>query len=502
MSRLVRPAAASRATSRSRPVRGSTPEPRARAGVRSPPASSAMSAERRAAAVARRASPVGPVELGQLGGGLGGQPEGVEGLEAVDHVAEGGGVGLDQGAGVGGQDGDEGAVHLGGELVEAVDDGGGLAEADEVVQERGLEDVHLVVAHGPDDVADAPAGRGQVAPAGVEPGVGALAGGRRGGQRAVAHPVGLGEGGGGRLAVAEEQVALGDADVGPHQRGLLARPGRLVGDGGEAPDGLVAPAGVAGDLGERHLEPDPGPQGAVLPRPLGGGLEQLAGLDVAARVGEGVGLVDEVLGDAAAGGPVGQLGVARRRPGGLPLRPPRSGRGRGGWRPGPAPGRRRCGASRPDRPTGVGDAQRLGRAPGAGEGVGLLPLLITEGMRAMSVKVDSVTGVSGFITPNSRVDVLVAGKPEGGGDEDERSKLILQNVRVLATGKSIEQKDEKPVEVPTVTLLVSPEEAEKLTLATRQEPVRLALRNYRDEEVVRTSGHVDDGALRERGPRS
>lgn len=122
------------------------------------------------------------------------------------------------------------------------------------------------------------------------------------------------------------------------------------------------------------------------------------------------------------------------------------------------------------------------------QGVGLLPMLITEGMRAMSVKVDSVTGVSGFITPNSRVDVLVAGKPDGDGSEVERSKLILQNVRVLATGKSIEQQDEKPVEVPTVTLLVSPEEAEKLTLATRQEPVRLALRNFRDEEVVRTSG--------------
>ncbi|MGH7342152.1 MAG: Flp pilus assembly protein CpaB [Candidatus Rokuibacteriota bacterium] len=122
------------------------------------------------------------------------------------------------------------------------------------------------------------------------------------------------------------------------------------------------------------------------------------------------------------------------------------------------------------------------------EGVGLLPMLITEGMRAMSVKVDSVTGVSGFITPNSRVDVLVAGRPDGRGDDEERSKLILQNVRVLATGKSIEQQDEKPVEVPNVTLLVTPEEAEKLTLATRQEPVRLALRNFRDEEVVRTSG--------------
>jgi pilus assembly protein CpaB len=121
------------------------------------------------------------------------------------------------------------------------------------------------------------------------------------------------------------------------------------------------------------------------------------------------------------------------------------------------------------------------------EGSGLLPLLITEGMRAMSVKVDDVTGVSGFITPNSRVDVLVSGS-DGEDRGDQRSKLILQNVKVLATGKSIEQKDEKPVEVPTVTLLVSPADAEKLTLASRQDPVRLALRNYRDEDLVGTPG--------------
>jgi len=121
------------------------------------------------------------------------------------------------------------------------------------------------------------------------------------------------------------------------------------------------------------------------------------------------------------------------------------------------------------------------------ENAGLLPLLISQGMRAMSVKVDNVTGVSGFITPNSRVDVLVSGKPEG-SDQDERSKLILQNVKVLATGTSIEQVDNKPVEVPTVTLLVTPGEAEKMTLATHHQPVRLALRNYRDEEMVATSG--------------
>src|SRR5262249_5034205 len=97
---------------------------------------------------------------------------------------------------------------------------------------------------------------------------------------------------------------------------------------------------------------------------------------------------------------------------------------------------------------------------------GLLPSMIPEGMRAMSVKVDDVTGVSGFITPNSRVDVLVAGAAgEGEGNQEQRSKLILQNIKVLAIGRSIEQHEDKPVEVPTVTLLVSPDQAEKLTLA-------------------------------------
>ena len=132
--------------------------------------------------------------------------------------------------------------------------------------------------------------------------------------------------------------------------------------------------------------------------------------------------------------------------------------------------------------------QPLGESLVVAQGTGLMPLLITEGMRAMSVKVDNVTGVSGFITPSSRVDVLVSGTPDGNGSQEQRSKVILQNIRVLATGTSIEQRNDKPVEVPTVTLLVSPEDAEKLTLATRQEPVRLALRNYRDEDLVRTPG--------------
>jgi len=135
--------------------------------------------------------------------------------------------------------------------------------------------------------------------------------------------------------------------------------------------------------------------------------------------------------------------------------------------------------------TTIGKNQPVAQSELISQGAGLLPLLIDEGMRAMSVKVDSVTGVSGFITPNSHVDVLIAGNRE---NNDMRSRVILQNIKVLATGTIIEQKDEKPIEVPTVTLLVSPEQAETLTLATRYDAVRLALRNYRDEEVVETTG--------------
>jgi pilus assembly protein CpaB len=130
------------------------------------------------------------------------------------------------------------------------------------------------------------------------------------------------------------------------------------------------------------------------------------------------------------------------------------------------------------------------------QGAGLLPAMIPDGMRAMSVKVDDVTGVSGFITPNSRVDVLVAGAAgEGESGQSQHSKLVLQNIKVLAIGKSIEQRQgDKAVEVPTVTLLVTPEQAERLTLAARYEPVRLALRNYGDAELVGTPG-ISTGGL-------
>ncbi|HEY7461949.1 MAG TPA: Flp pilus assembly protein CpaB [Gemmatimonadota bacterium] len=122
---------------------------------------------------------------------------------------------------------------------------------------------------------------------------------------------------------------------------------------------------------------------------------------------------------------------------------------------------------------------------GAGAG---LPPVIPEGMRAVSVKVDEVIGVAGFVLPSTRVDVLVTVTPD---DEQRTSitKQVLQNVQVLAAGESIEKDREgKPKTVTVITLLVSPEDAEKLTLAATQGQIQLALRNTLDEDSVATPG--------------
>lgn len=118
------------------------------------------------------------------------------------------------------------------------------------------------------------------------------------------------------------------------------------------------------------------------------------------------------------------------------------------------------------------------------EGASLLPMMIPEGMRAISVKIDTVTGVSGFVTPGTHVDVLVASGSRSG---EVRSKLFLQNVKVLALGKSTVRGDDNS-SAPTVTLLVTPEQAEQMTLASRFEPVQLALRSFQDQDVVSTQG--------------
>ena len=116
--------------------------------------------------------------------------------------------------------------------------------------------------------------------------------------------------------------------------------------------------------------------------------------------------------------------------------------------------------------------------------------------RAMSVKVDDVIGVAGFIKPGDRVDVMVTIEPEGGKQANMMSKMILENVKVLATGAQMERKgkDEEPKPVQVITVEVDVEEAEKLALASTQGRLRLALRNPLNIEPVLTKG-ANVGAL-------
>jgi len=110
--------------------------------------------------------------------------------------------------------------------------------------------------------------------------------------------------------------------------------------------------------------------------------------------------------------------------------------------------------------------------------------------RAMSVKVDDVIGVAGFIKPGDRVDVMVTIEPEAGKQGQAIAKMILENVKVLAAGTQMERKgkDEEPKPVQVITVEVDVEEAEKLALASNQGKLRLALRNPLNSERVLTKG--------------
>jgi pilus assembly protein CpaB len=116
---------------------------------------------------------------------------------------------------------------------------------------------------------------------------------------------------------------------------------------------------------------------------------------------------------------------------------------------------------------------------------GVLPLMIPTDMRAMSVAVDEVSDMSGFILPYTKVDVLLS--LTGGDKEGGRSKIVLQDVPVLAAAQTIQRKDQ-PQPERVVTLLVSPDQAERLAVASTQGKLHLALRGYGDNDFVPTSG--------------
>jgi pilus assembly protein CpaB len=110
-----------------------------------------------------------------------------------------------------------------------------------------------------------------------------------------------------------------------------------------------------------------------------------------------------------------------------------------------------------------------------------LSATIPDGMRAVSVSVNDVIGVAGFVVPGTMVDVLVT----GGTNFGNVTRTILENVRVMAAGQKVEQDREgKPQTVPVITLLVSPQDANALTMASTQGRIQLALRNTLDSKKV------------------
>lgn len=116
-----------------------------------------------------------------------------------------------------------------------------------------------------------------------------------------------------------------------------------------------------------------------------------------------------------------------------------------------------------------------------------LSATIPEGMRALSVSVNEVIGVAGFVIPGTMVDVLVTGRLAGAnhGGDDNITRTILENVRVLAAGQKIEvDREGKPQTVPVITLLVSPDDAGKLAMASTEGKIQLALRNTIDSKKV------------------
>lgn len=124
---------------------------------------------------------------------------------------------------------------------------------------------------------------------------------------------------------------------------------------------------------------------------------------------------------------------------------------------------------------------------GAGAG---LAATIPPGMRAVAVRVNEVVGVAGFVVPGMRVDVLISGLPPGTPPQlGTLAKTLLQNIEVLSAGQNIQKDAEgKPVSVPVVNLLVTPEQAEVLSLASNETRIQLVLRNPLDTQLAKTQG--------------
>ena len=132
----------------------------------------------------------------------------------------------------------------------------------------------------------------------------------------------------------------------------------------------------------------------------------------------------------------------------------------------------------------------------AGENAGAgLPALIPPGMRAVSVRVNEVVSVAGFVTPGTRVDVLLTGSPSGAGEQ--QTTTVLQNVAVLASGHTLERTSTGEAQnTAVITLLVTPDDAQRLTLAAKEGTIQLALRNPLDTKQDEVPASLSRGLYR------
>ena len=140
-------------------------------------------------------------------------------------------------------------------------------------------------------------------------------------------------------------------------------------------------------------------------------------------------------------------------------------------------------------PIYMGEAIIENRLAPAGAGGGLAAT-IPPGMRAVAVRVNDIVGVAGFVGPGMRVDVLISGVPPGPQTlNGPKVKTLLQNIEVLSAGQNYQKDNEgKPVVVPVVNLLVNPEQAEVLSLASNETRIQLVLRNPLDTQTAKTPG--------------
>jgi len=128
-----------------------------------------------------------------------------------------------------------------------------------------------------------------------------------------------------------------------------------------------------------------------------------------------------------------------------------------------------------------------GRLAARGSGSGLAPI-IPVGMRAVSVRVNEVVGLAGFVLPGMHVDVLVTGRPPS-ESAATMTTTVLQDITVLTAGQSLQSEPNgQPINAPVVTLLVTPEQAETLTLAGSETRIQLVLRNAADKVITSTGG--------------